>query len=122
MKETLATRAAEFANLPSVFMPPSLRPEADLPTLETHIRTQLHQITEEELRSFLKNPLDLLGKQFVLKAESEKDDLIYEVVKFGALKGKGHCYGVQFADCVSSVEMDSDEMVEHLRGSYLIDN
>ena len=80
----------------------------------------MHQLTQKKLRAFLKNPLDLLGKRFMLKG-SRRDDLQYEIVKFGTSKGKGHCYGVQYADCFSAVEMDADELKMHLEKSYLID-
>ena len=84
---------------------------------------QMHRVTEKELQAFLKNPLDLLGKQFVLKVKGQKEDLLYEVVKFGASKGEGHRYGVQFSNCDGvSVEMDSDEMRKQLWESYLIDS
>lgn len=52
---------------------------------------------------------------------ARQDDLHYEVVKFGTSKGKTHCYGVQYADCVSAVEMDAGELRMHLQESYLID-
>lgn len=52
---------------------------------------------------------------------SGQDALQYKVIKFGGSKGKGHCYGVQYTDCVSVVEMDADELRMHLQESYLID-
>jgi hypothetical protein len=112
-------RTAEPANLPTSFMAP-FRPEPDLPALQNYVPTQVHRVTQEELRAFIKNPLDLLVKRFMLKG-SGQDDLHYEVVKFGTSKGKGHWYGVQFADCVSAVEMDADELGMHLQESCLID-
>jgi hypothetical protein len=101
-------------------MPPPLRPEPDLPALQIYVATQMHRLTQKKLRAFLKNPLDLLGKRFMLKG-SGQDDLQYEIVKFGISKGRGYCYGVQYADCVSAVEMDGDELKMHLQESYLID-
>lgn len=81
---------------------------------------RLHWLTQKKLQAFLKNPLNLLGRQFLLKG-SGQDALQYKVIKFGASKGKGHCYGVQYTDCVSVVEMDADELRMHLQESYLID-
>ena len=101
-------------------MPPPLRPEPDLPALQTYVPTQMHRLTQKKLRAFLKHPLDLLGKRFMLKG-SGRDDLQYEIVQFRTSKGKGHCYGVQYAGCISAVEMDADELKMHLEESYLID-
>lgn len=82
----------------------------------------MHKVTKEELLVFFKSPFDLIGKQFVSKGERKQDDdLFYEVVKFEASKGKSHCFGVQFAGCVSAVEMESDEMRVLLQESYQVD-
>ena len=110
-----------MAELPTVLMPPSLRPEPDFPELKIPTCPQMHRVTEEKLLVFLKNPFDLIGKQFVLKGERKQDDLFYEVVRFGVSKGKSHCFGVQFAGCVSAVEMESDEMGMLLQESCQID-
>ena len=80
----------------------------------------MHKVTEKELLAFLKNPCDLIRKQFELRRK--QDDLFYEVVKLGVSKGMSHCFGVQFADCVSAVEMESDEMRMLLQESYQVDN
>ena len=103
--------------MPNIFIPP-LRPEPDLPALQLQ-NVQLCKITDEELQAFLQNPLDLLGRQFMLKGNEEENGLVYEVVKITASKEQGHIYGVQLADCVSAIEMDSDEMKGHLQESYL---
>jgi hypothetical protein len=111
-----------MAELPTVFMPPSLRPKPIFPELKVPTLRQMHRVTEEKLLVFLKNPFDLTGKQFVLKGERKQDDLFYEVVEFAVSKGKSHCFGVQFAGCVSAVEMESDEMRVLLQESYQIDH
>lgn len=63
----------------------------------------MHQVGQKEMQAFLKNPFELLDKRFVLKGTGQ-DDLHYEVVKVEISKGKGHGYGVQYADCVSAVQ------------------
>jgi len=107
--------------LSPVDIPRPLVPEPALPVLQSRTPLRSHEVTDEELRTFVKNPLDLLGKQFILKTEGQKVDLLYEVVKAGTSKGKGNFYGVQYADCVNAIEMNSDEMMEILQESFLID-
>ncbi len=80
-----------------------------------------HKVTDTELQTFLENPLELIGKQFILKTEGQQDELLYEVVEFGVSKAKGKFYGVQYEDCVSAMEVDSDEMMMNLQASFLID-
>jgi len=96
-------------------------PEPDLPALQDCIPTQMHQVTESELEAFLKCPLDLIDKRFMMSnSGGQHDDSHYEVVNFGVSKGKGHYYGVQFVSCVSAIEMDADEMRALLQESFLI--
>ena len=67
-----------MAKLPTVFMPPSLKPEPNFPELQIPTPLQMHKVTEEELLVFIKNPFDLIGKQFALEDERKQDDLFYE--------------------------------------------
>lgn len=107
-----------MAKLATVFAPQVLKPEPDFPELQIPTSPQTHQVAEKELLFFLNNPFELIGKQFALK----QDNLLYEVVKFEASKGKSHRFGVQFAGCVSAVEMESDEMRILLQESYQVDD
>jgi len=111
-----------MAKLPTAFMPLSLGLESDFPKPQIPTHPQMHEVTEKELLAFLKNPCDLIGKQFELRDRRTQDDLFYEVVKLGVSKGKSHCFGVQFADCGGVVEMESDEMKMLLQESYQVDN
>ncbi len=109
------------AELSAISPPRFFVPEPDLPVLQNRTPVRSHKVTDTELQTFVKNPLNIFGKQFILKEEYEKGGLLYEVVKARASKANGNFYGVQYADCVSAVEMDSDEMMKHLQDSFLID-
>jgi len=37
---------------------------------------------------------------------------------FSASKANGNFYGVQYADCVSVTELDSDGRIKHLQDSF----
>jgi len=87
-------------------MPPSLRPESDFPQLQISTHPQMHGVTEKELLAFLKNPCDLIGKQFELRG-GRKHDLFYKVVKLNLSyprldARKGTLFGYAYHRCNAS--------------------
>jgi hypothetical protein len=80
-----------------------------------------HKVTHSELESFLQNPLQIVGLQFILDPEDD-DGTFYEVVELRFLKGGERRFVVQYGDFEMVDDMEEEEFVMMLKDSVLLEN
>jgi uncharacterized protein YlzI (FlbEa/FlbD family) len=73
-------------------------------------------ITALDVESFKDNPLQLVGKSFILQDQDE--EVFYKVVEFGSSKD-AMWYQVQFEGCVDYVQIDQNEALEMVNDSVI---
>ena len=79
-----------------------------------------HQVTHSELESFLQNPLQIVGLQFILEPENE-DGMFYEVIELRFLKGGERRFVVQYGDFEMVDDMEEEGFLKMLEDSVLLE-